>query len=99
LGSNPPAFILRSPLWSADEACHGGAVFAAKPDLSAMYDRGKPRLLLLFDARRKPLRSRNTSSLVRAGYTALQTNDVERITGRKPLGFSDFVLNNKKCWL
>jgi len=64
-----------------------------------MYDRGKPRLLLLFDARRKPLRSRNTSSLIRADYTALQTDDVERITGRKPLGFSDFVLNNKKCWL
>jgi hypothetical protein len=38
-------------------------------------------------------------SAVRAGYTALQTDDVEHITGRKPLVFSDFVLNNKICWL
>jgi len=38
-------------------------------------------------------------SAVRAGYMALQTGDVEHITGRKPLVFSDFVLNNKNCWL
>jgi uncharacterized protein YbjT (DUF2867 family) len=38
-------------------------------------------------------------AVVRAGYMAVITNEVERVTGRKPLRFSDFVLNNKKCWI
>ena len=39
-GSNPPASSLRSPLWSADEACHGGAVLIAKPGLSVIFSFG-----------------------------------------------------------
>ncbi len=38
-------------------------------------------------------------SVVRAGYMAAVTDDVEKVTGRKPIGFKDFVNNNAECWL
>ncbi len=37
-------------------------------------------------------------AVVRAGYAAVVTDDVERITGRKPLTFDAFVKDNVECW-
>ena len=37
-------------------------------------------------------------AVVRAGYMAVVTDDVEKITGRKPTEFEEFVNNNAKCW-
>ena len=37
-------------------------------------------------------------AVVRAGYMAAVTDDVEKITGHKPTEFKDFVNNNVKCW-
>jgi uncharacterized protein YbjT (DUF2867 family) len=36
--------------------------------------------------------------VVRAGYAATVTNDVENVTGRKPMTFEEFVLQNLACW-
>lgn len=36
--------------------------------------------------------------VVRAGYMAAVTDDVETVTGRRPLGFSEFVNRNVGCW-
>ncbi len=38
-------------------------------------------------------------AVVRAGYMAVVTNDVEKVTGHKPTVFKDFVNNNAKCWM
>jgi len=38
-------------------------------------------------------------SVVRAGYMAAVTDDVKKVTGRKPIGIKDFVSNNAKCWI
>ena len=38
-------------------------------------------------------------AVVRAGYMATVTDDVEKVTGRKPVTFKDFVNNNAKCWV
>lgn len=35
---------------------------------------------------------------VRAGYAAVVTDDVERVTARKPMSFEAFVEMNKACW-
>lgn len=35
---------------------------------------------------------------VRAGYTAVVTNDVESVTGHKPVTFDEFVNSNVGCW-
>ena len=37
-------------------------------------------------------------AVVRAGYMAVVTDDVEKITGRKPEDFEEFVNNNSICW-
>jgi len=38
-------------------------------------------------------------SVVRAGYMAAITDDVEKVTGCKPMAFKDFVNNNAECWI
>jgi uncharacterized protein YbjT (DUF2867 family) len=37
-------------------------------------------------------------AVVRAGYMAAVTDDVERVTGHKPVTFAEFVRANVKCW-
>lgn len=37
-------------------------------------------------------------SVVRAGFMAAVTDDVEEITGSKPVGFEVFAKGNAKCW-
>ena len=36
--------------------------------------------------------------VVRAGYMAVVTDDVERVTGHKPVAFAEFVKANANCW-
>ena len=38
-------------------------------------------------------------AVVRAGYMAVVTDDVEKGTGRKPIAFKDFVNNNAESWM
>ena len=38
-------------------------------------------------------------AVVRAGYMAAITDDVEKVTGRMPVDFKDFVNNNAESWL
>ena len=37
-------------------------------------------------------------AVVRAGYMAVATNDVQNVTGQKPIAFSEFARQNVACW-
>ena len=37
-------------------------------------------------------------NVVSAGYTSQVTNDVEKVTGKKPVLFEEFVKTNLKEW-
>jgi uncharacterized protein YbjT (DUF2867 family) len=37
-------------------------------------------------------------AVVRAGYMAAVTNDVENVTGQKPITFGEFARQNVPCW-